>query len=131
MVTNYFVKRIFMLPMGRPKHYSKCLAFKVFNFLAREEGFFSCFPHSQYVPTMFLLSSHYVPLGFPISSYKVPQVLFVFLNMFSIAPHFYLICLSKMLSSFHPYIEAKGEEFNVAKWNFLFSELMSQGRLLD
>jgi hypothetical protein len=55
----------------------------------------------------------------------------VFLNMFSIAPHFYPIFLSKMLSSFHLLMWVIGEEFNVVKWDFFSSELMSQGRFFD
>ncbi len=44
------------------------------------EDFFLIFSDSQCVPTMFSLSCHHVP--------QVPNV---FLNMFSLAPHFYPI----------------------------------------
>jgi hypothetical protein len=40
----------------------------------------------------FPMCSHYVPIKFPSHSQYLPQIPNVFLNMFSIAPHFYSIC---------------------------------------
>jgi hypothetical protein len=92
-----------------------CFFFPLFKF-ERGTMFFSFFFGSLCVPTMFLLSSHQVPNMFP--------------NMFSIATHFYPI--DKMLSSFHLYRSAQGEELYTSNsiehsilWNlhsFIFLE---------
>jgi hypothetical protein len=65
----------------------------------------------------FFHGSHYVPSKFPMGSHQVPNV---FLNMFSIAPHFCPICFGKLLSSFDLYMWAKGKELYTSKWNLLF-----------
>jgi hypothetical protein len=57
------------------------------------------FPTSQCVRTMFLSSSQWVPNIFP--------------NIFPIPPHFYMPW--KMVSSFHLYRWAKGEELIISK----------------
>jgi len=64
-----------------------------------KKDFFSFFPTSQCVRIMFLSSSQWVPNIFP--------------NTFSIPPHFYMP--SKMVSSFHLYRWAKGEELYSSK----------------
>jgi len=88
-----FGKIYFMHPMGKPKQALKVpcfvpfLSFGVgFGGLGMGGGriFFSFFSDSQCVPTMFSLSCQ---MGF----HHVPQVPNVFLNMFSLAPHFYPI----------------------------------------
>jgi hypothetical protein len=50
------------------------------------------------VPTMFPLSSN----GFPSCSQNVPQVLNVFPNMLSVAPHFHPICIGNWCPPFSP-----------------------------
>jgi hypothetical protein len=65
----------------------------------------------------FFHGSHYVPFKFPMGSHQVPNV---FINMFSIAPHFCPICFGKLLSSIHLYRWAKGKELYTSKWNLLF-----------
>jgi len=76
----------------------------------RGRFFFSFFPPSQCVP-------HYVPFKFPMGS---RQVLNVFPNIFSIAPCSLLSHMVwRMLSSFHLYSWAKGEELCTSKYNFL------------
>jgi hypothetical protein len=56
------------------------------------KGFFFIFP-------LFPMCFHYVPSKFPMGSH---QILNMFPNMFSVAPHFYPICFYQMLlSSFH------------------------------
>jgi len=72
-----------------PSMHSRCLAFFSFYVLGRGGGgerFFSFFPASQCVRTMFLSSSQWVPNIFP--------------NIFSIPPHFYPICLGKWCPPF-------------------------------
>jgi hypothetical protein len=69
----------------------------------REREFFVIFPG-------FPMCSQYVPFKFPMGSHDVPQFCNVFHNMCSIAPHFIPICLGKMVSSYHLYRWAKGEE---------------------
>ncbi len=74
-----------------PSMHSWCLdsfPFKFWGVIRGGRDFFSFFPGSQCVPTMFPLSSQWVPT----CSQYVPQIRNVFLNMFSIAPHFYPIC---------------------------------------
>ncbi len=68
--------------------------------------FFSFFPISQCVRTMFLSSSQWVPN--------------IFRNIFSIPPHFYMPW--KMVSSFHLYRWAKGKNCTVQNITFCFGE---------
>ncbi len=108
MVMNSFRKRSFMQPLGRLKHTLKVPC--IFSFLVGEWGgsqrrnFFSGFP-------WFPLCSLYDPNKFSSCSQQVPQVLNVFPNMFSIAPLSHM--LWQMLSSFHIYRWAKGEELKI------------------
>jgi hypothetical protein len=69
-----------------------------------EGFFFSFFSRSQCVPLKFSMDSQYVT--------QVPNV---FPNIFSIASHFNPICFGKLLSFFHPYGWAKGEELKTSK----------------
>jgi hypothetical protein len=74
--------------------------------------FFPFYPGSQCVLIMFHLSSQWVPIRFSIcvsSSQCVPQNV---LNSTSLESHM----LWQMLSSFHLYIQAKGEEFYFLCW---------------
>jgi len=75
------------------------LVFFLFMFWGWGGDFFSFFPTSQCVRTMFLSSSQWVPNIFP--------------NIFSIPPHFYMPW--KMVSSFHLYGWPKGEELYSSK----------------
>ncbi len=126
---------------GQSMH-SWCLAFYPFKFCG-ERIFF----HFSLVLKAFPLNLQWVlRMGYPIEvanriilfiffsikfSYLIcfavsftdqdPQVPTVLPNMFSIAPHFYPICFFwQMLSSFHLYRWAKGEEFYTSKYNLLF-----------
>jgi hypothetical protein len=65
------------------------------------EGFFLMFP-------WFSMCSHYVPFKFPMGSHQVPQHI---LHSTSLLSHM----LWQMLSSFHLYISAKGEELYTSK----------------
>jgi len=70
-----------------PSMHSRCVAFFSFHVLGRGgRDFFSFFPASQCVCSMFLSSSQWVPNIFP--------------NIFSIPPHFYPICLGKWCPPF-------------------------------
>ncbi len=85
-------KRKIMQPMGRPRHALKVACFFHFKVGGEGsggwvEGFFFIFP-------LFPMCSLYVPFMFPMGSH---QVLNMFPNMFSIAPHFYPICFGKLL----------------------------------
>jgi hypothetical protein len=75
-----------MQPMGRPNHVHKVPCFFPFKFGGAGRGFFSFFPGSHCVLTMFPLSFQWVPNMFP--------------NMFSIAPPFYPICFGKCCPPF-------------------------------
>jgi hypothetical protein len=62
------------------------------------------------------MCSHYIPFKFPMGSHQVSNV---FLNMFSIAPHFYPMCLGRCPP--FTYIGGqKGEELYTSKENLLF-----------
>jgi len=112
MVMKSFEKRNFMQPMGRPKHALNAPCFFSFYVLGCWGGgggrkdFFSFFPTSQCVHTMFLSSSRWVPNIFP--------------NIFSIPFHFYMPW--KMVSSFHLYRWAKGRNCTVQNRAFCFGE---------
>ncbi len=73
---------------------------------------------------IFAMCSHYVPSKLSMGSHQVPHMFPNFPmcspNMFSIAPHFYLICFWQMLSSLHLHRWAKGEELYTSKNNLLF-----------
>jgi len=86
MVTKSFGKRNFMQPMGRPKHALKVACLVSFYVLGWWGGgiFFSFFPASQCVCTMFPSSSPWVPNMFPN---------FTMFSPFSVPPHFDPICL--------------------------------------
>ncbi len=89
-----------------PSMHSRCLVFFPFMFWGGggRRDFFSFFPTSQCVRTMFLSSSQWVPNIFP--------------NIFSIPPHFYMPW--KMVSAFHLNRWAKGEELSSSKESLLF-----------
>ncbi len=114
----------------RPSMHSRCLAFfpfVLFSFEGGEKDFFFIFPS-------FPMCSHYVPFRFPIGSQYVPQVPNVFPNMCFVAPNFFPVCFWQMLSSFHLYRCAKGEELYTSKQNLLFGEppyfhFFSDGRI--
>ncbi len=90
MVTKSFGKRkreISCRQWEGPNMHSRCLAFFSYDVLGGvgqggERDFLVIFPS-------FLMCSQYVPFKFPIGSHDVPQFCNVFLNMCSIAPHFY------------------------------------------
>ncbi len=106
-----FGKRNFMQPMGRPKHAFKapCLfSFYVLGWGGSRKDFFSFFSTSQCVRTMFLSSSQWVPNIFP--------------NIFSIPPHFYLICLGKWCPHFTYISGPKGRNCRVQNRAFCFEE---------
>jgi hypothetical protein len=73
-----------------------------------EGDFFSFFPASQCFCTMFLSSSQWVPNIFP--------------NIFSIPPHFYLICLGKWCPPFTYIGGPKGRNCTVQNRAFCFGE---------
>jgi hypothetical protein len=75
--------------------------------------FFSFSPGSQ--PTMFLLSSQWVPIRLPICSPNSQCVPPHVLHSTSLLSHM----LWQMLSSFHLYTWAKGEELYTSKQNLL------------
>jgi hypothetical protein len=66
--------------------HSRCLA--IFPFKLGGEGE-RIFFHLSLVPNVFPLCSLQVPNGFPSGFQYVHQALNVFLDIFSIAPHFY------------------------------------------
>jgi len=112
MVTKSFGKRNFMQPMGRPKYALKVHCFFSFYVLGGGGGggrdFFSFFPASQCVCTMFLSSSQWVPNIFP--------------NIFSIPPHFYSICIGKWCPPFTYIGGPKGRNCTVQNRAFCFGE---------
>ncbi len=87
--------------------HSRCLASFPFKF-GGWGGFFPLFPGSQCVHTMFPLSSQWVPIRFQICPQHV-------LHSTSLLSHM----LWQMLSSFHLYRWAKGEELKIPKYNLL------------
>jgi hypothetical protein len=105
----FFAKRNFMQPMGRPKHV--VLLFLTFKF-GEVFYFFSFFPGSQCVPTIFPLSSQWVLVMFHLNSQWVP-IRFPqhFLHSTSLLSH--MLC--QMLSSFCLYTWAKGEKLYISK----------------
>jgi hypothetical protein len=108
-----FGKRHFMQPMGRPKHALKVPSFFSFYVLGWKGGrggwdFFSFFPASQCVRTIFLSSFQWVPNIFP--------------NIFSISPHFYPICLGKWCPPFTYIGGPKGRNCTVQNRAFCFGE---------
>jgi hypothetical protein len=93
-----------------PSVHSRCLAFFFFPQLGGG-GFFSFFPSSQCVSTMCPSSSQWVPIGFSIcspSSQCVPQHV---LHSTSLLSYMFW----QMLSSFHLYRWAKGDELYTSK----------------
>jgi len=76
------------------------------------------------VPKVFPLCSLQVPNRFTSGSKCVPQVLSELTKhvLQSTSSHFYPMCLGQLLSSFHLYRRAKGEELYTSKWNLLFWE---------
>ncbi len=103
MVTKSFGKRNFMQPMGRPKHALNVPCFFSFYVLGLGGGqrFFFIFPS-------FLMCSHYVPFKFPMGSQYFPQYVLHTTSLLSHMPW-------KMVSFFHLYRWAKGEELNTSK----------------
>jgi hypothetical protein len=103
MVTMSFGKKKFMQPTRRPKHALKVPCFFSFSVLGVRGGggiFFSHFPASQCVHTMFPSSSQYV------------------LQFRKVFPHTTSLLSPmpwKMVSSFHLYRWAKGEERYTSK----------------
>jgi len=100
--------------LGRPKHALKVPCFFSFYVLeGGEEGregrdFFSFFPASQCVRTMFLSSSQWVPNIFP--------------NIFSIPLHFYPICFGKWCPPFTSIRGPKGRKCTVQNRAFCFGK---------
>jgi hypothetical protein len=86
-----------------PSMHSRCLAFFLFKFC---EG--RIFFHFSMVPTMFPLSSH--------------EVRNMFLNVFSIAPHFYPICFGKCCPPFTYIGGPKGTNCILQNITFYFVE---------
>jgi hypothetical protein len=100
MVTKSFGNRNFMQPMGRPKHALKVPCFFSFYVLGQGEGGGGkIYFHFSRLPNKFALCSFQVPNGFPIFSLTFSPYLFTLSHM----PW-------KMVSSFHLYRWAKGEE---------------------
>jgi hypothetical protein len=79
--------------------------------LEGEQFFF----HFSLVPNVFLIFPLQVPNGFSSDSQYVPQVPNLFLNMFSIAPHFYPICFGKCCPTFAYNTWAKGKNIDTSK----------------
>ncbi len=75
--------------------------------------FFSFFPGSQCVPIMLPMGSHHV---------LTTQVPNVFINMSSIAPHFYPICFGKCCPSFTYIAGPKGRISILQNRTFYFGE---------
>jgi len=108
-----FWEENFMQPMGRPKHALKVPCFLPFYVLGGGgvgENFF-IFPS-------FPMCLHYVPS----SSQWVPQFCNVFLNMFSIPPHLYPICLGKWCPPFTYTGAPKGRKYIFQNKAFCFGE---------
>jgi hypothetical protein len=87
-----------MQAMGRPKDALKVLSF---------------------VP-WFRKCSHCVPNGFSSGSQYVPQIFNVFPNMFSIAPHFYPLCLGECCPPFTDIGGRKGRNSILQNRRFYF-----------
>ncbi len=134
MVTNSVRKRNSMQLIGRSKHALKvpCFFFPLKIWGESREGcFFSFFPHSQCVPTMFPSSSQCIPIQFPMySSTCFPQHL-----TFIGRPHgrnhtlllYWLIAKKKTLNLQAPHlINRSGEQDMKSNW-FLVSTLKSHG----
>ncbi len=113
MVTKSFGKRNFMQPMGRPKHALKVPCFFSFYVLGLGGGGGKIFFHFSRLPNVFALCSLQVPNGFPMGSQYFPQHVLHTTSLLSHMPW-------KMVSSFHLYRWAKGEELYTSKQSLLF-----------
>jgi hypothetical protein len=104
-----------MQPMGRPKHALKATCFFPIKFWGgrrereREKDYF----HFSLVPNVFPLCSFQLLNGFSSGFQYVPQVPSMFLNMSSMAPHFYALANVVLLSHYIRW--AKGEELYTSK----------------
>jgi hypothetical protein len=75
-----------------------------------------------FIFTWFPMCSHYVLFKFPSGSQYLPQIPNVFLNMFSIASHFYPICFGKCCPPFTGIRGPKGTNFILQNKTFYFGE---------